>query len=242
MWLKSRSKTIFFSLIISLLIIQLSVPAYAPNRRPDYIEWMPLVPIGDVEMDPIHVTILSITGSGWGGYSPDTGGSFGNISGQFAVGDNIRGIVIDCIGYGLMQITNPEGQQISYPTLQRMSLNVMIADSEETGLIELTGHSNLTVITPEGRVSFKGILDGNGTVKLDGDGAPKTNFIDAISFLVSLQYRAGSTQEYAGEPSALIGGAATESTNRIFLSLNMVGELTDPGILSAHGQLLTIRQ
>jgi hypothetical protein len=202
-------KRIMFSLVIGLFLISLSIPVYAPARRPDYIEWMPVVPVADVSMDYGGFVIRSITGSGWGGF----------------VGEPVgKAIVIDCIGYGIASITWTTSGSVGN-FVQRFSLKVAIDDAIRIGEpLEVTGQSNLTVFTTEGKVTFKGTID--GTI------VPDSNFIDAISFLVALQYRAGSTQEYAGEPEAL--------QDRLFISLNIEGLVSNPSDVSASGQLLSL--
>lgn len=196
-----------FCLIIFSFLIFASIPVYAPARRPDYIDYMPVVPVADVSLDYQDIIIRSITGGGWGGFVEETGQ---------------KSIIIDCISAGIVSITwTTTGSVGNFA--QKFSLNVMIADSFRIGEpLEVTGRSNLTIFTSEGRFSFKGTIDGTIT--------PTSNFIDAISFFMNLQYRAGSTQEYAGEPSAL--------HERLFLSLNIEGLVSIPSDVSASGKLL----
>jgi hypothetical protein len=207
-------KRIMVFLVISLFVISLSVPVYAPARRIDYIEHLPVVPVADISMDyNPDVVIRSITGSGFGGFAEELRG---------------KAIVIDCIGYGVVNITNSE-VSVSALFVQRFSLTVTIGDTTY-GIgdpLEVTGRSNLTIFTTEGRVTFKGTIDGIIV--------PSTDFIDAISFIMDLQYRAGSTQEYAGEPSGIV---ASESSSRVFLSLNIEGLLSDSSDVTASGLLL----
>jgi hypothetical protein len=142
-------KRIMISLVISLFVISLSVPVYAPARRIDYIEHLPVVPVADISMDyNPDVVIRSITGSGFGGFAEELRG---------------KAIVIDCIGYGVVNITNSE-VSVSALFVQQFSLNVVFADAVRIGEpLDVAGRSNLTIFTTEGRITFKGIIYGNAT-------------------------------------------------------------------------------
>lgn len=150
---KNKSiKKVVYSLVFGLF--SLVSPVYAPNRRPDYIEWMPVVPVADFSMDYQDIEISSITGSGWGGFIEE--------SGQ-------RSIIIDCISAGIVSITWTTSSTVGN-FVQRFSLNVAIDDSIDVGdSLGVSGRSNITLFSTERQLSFKCVVYGNATLLGEGE-------------------------------------------------------------------------
>jgi len=174
------SKRLVFSILISLLIIQLSLPAYAPPRRPDYIDYVPLSTIGDVSMNYENVVIRSITGSGFGGfYDDDT---------------DFRNIIIDAIGYGSGTFTQSEtGRTLTALFVQSIQLNIVVdTGSRETVLsgesFFVIGKSDITFLSSDfsNGIKFEGIFEGN--LETAGD--------DGQLFMIDLQSVFRSTQGF----------------------------------------------
>jgi hypothetical protein len=67
-----NSKNIVFSILISLLVIQLSIPANSLEALPDRFERMRIEPVADLSLNYERIIVKSITGSGFGGYVPET--------------------------------------------------------------------------------------------------------------------------------------------------------------------------
>lgn len=171
-----NSKKIILSLIISLLVFQLSIPAYAPARRPDYIDYMPVVPVADVTLSYENINIRSITGSGFGGITPEP---------------NERNIVIDIISYGFADfVLLDTGATINGFFLQKFELIVTVDESDRTReSYDARGRTEIALFVPDlpadqSGMMFKGAFEGN--LQTAGDDA-QLFMIDLQSILVSTE-------------------------------------------------------
>jgi hypothetical protein len=193
-------KKIFLSILISLMVLQLSVPVYAPAALPDRYERMPLEPVADLSLNYENVVARSITGSGFGGFNPDI---------------RERSIVIDCIGYGIVSIGFQSGDVINTEFLQKMSLNFQ--DNAANSEAVIRGKSDLAINTPQGILLFNGVLRGIATVD---PGGPYEGVIFWMEFI-------GST---SSKPIVLDDTSGSESiTNPLVISLSIQGTLTRTG-------------
>jgi hypothetical protein len=140
-------KRLTFSLIIVLLIISLSAPVYAPARRPDYIEWMPVVAVGDLELEYASIDVV----------------------GRQVILDQpsgIIGILVDLVCAGNATFTEADTEEsYAFNFVQQMALKFVFTDgSVHLGdTVSVSGNSNLTLFSAERQISFKCVVYGNAT-------------------------------------------------------------------------------
>jgi hypothetical protein len=221
-----NSKKIILSLIISLLVVQLSIPAYAPARRPDYIDYMPVVPVADVILSYENINIRSITGSGFGGISEVP---------------NERNIVIDCIGYGFADfVLLDTGATRTALFVQNFELIVTVDESARTGRsYDARGKTNIAFFVPDvpsdqSGMMFEGRFEGN--LQTAGD--------DAQLFMIDLQSILVSTGTYSKDVASNPLKDITDGTsNTFYLKLDTNGLLNKISEnitinLESNGQIL----
>jgi hypothetical protein len=133
------SRRIFLSILVSLLVIQLSFPVYAPVNPPNPISKMPLISVEDLLVDYTQVNVA--------GVSPDV--------------INPAASIIYVRSTGQITDAPTEGAAFTYSFFQRMALGFVIADAVRIGApLGVRGHSDLEVYTPEGILSFSGRIVG----------------------------------------------------------------------------------
>lgn len=183
---KIKFNKIIFSILISLMLTQLSIPAYAPLTFPDYIEHRPLVPVANLNLNYEEIVVSVRDGI--------------NMQFRDIIDGTSNTMVIDSIGYGIAEIDG-EGYQATSAFIHQMSLNIRINNGFILGLsdgtikelrapVNITGTSILTLLTSEGRASFKGMIVGTVTfsdpgtldilnldLKFTGSALSNSNFI-----------------------------------------------------------------
>jgi hypothetical protein len=218
---KVNIKKIMFSLIICLFLIQLAIPVYAPH----YTSFdRPVELVADVSMEYENVVVRSITGSGFGGFVPDT---------------QQRGIVIDCIGYGVVSIALQPDDVIDALFFQRMTLNFQ--DDAANSEAVIRGRSDLAINTPAGIILFNGELQGIASVS---PGGPSEGIIFWMDFIGSSSSKLSVFDDSSGSEAF--------ASNPLVISLSIQGTLTRTGTtpdgkyptfdltLEANGQVLAI--
>jgi hypothetical protein len=198
---KISFKNMIYSVLISLMVLQLSIPVYAPHYTSfGRLVQMPLEPVADLSLNYENVVVRSITGSGFGGFDTDI---------------QNRGIVIDCIGYGVVSINLQPDDVIDALFIQKMSLNFQ--DDAANSEAVIRGKSDLAINTPEGPLLFNGALNGIATVD---SGGPYSGVIFWMDFIGSKSSKSNVFDDSSGSESF---------SKPLVLSLNIQGTLTRTG-------------
>jgi len=194
-------KKMIYSILFSLILVQLSIPVYAPVAVSDRLDRMPLEPVADLSLTYEDVAVRSVTieGSGFGGVVQET---------------NQKAIVIDIISYGIVSIDFQSDVLVETQFLQKMSLNMVKAD-----IIEwvISGKSDLAINTPEGILVFNGAIQGIASVD---PGGPYEGVIFWMEFIGS------SSKSGVFDDSS---GSEAFASNPVVISLLIQGTLTRTG-------------
>ncbi len=198
-------------LTIVFLIIFSSIPLGSAQR---VVTADPLVTVADLSLGYENVVVRSISRSE-------------------------RGIVIDCIGYGVVSIAFQPDDVIDPRFAQRMTLNFQ--DDAANSEAVIRGRSDLAINTPEGIILFNGALQGIASVD---PGGPSEGVIFWMDFIGSLS----SKPLIIDDPSL----PEAFASNPLVISLSIQGTLTRTGTtpdgkyptfdltLEAIGQVLAI--
>lgn len=147
-------KRITFSLIIVSLVISISVPVYAPfnigpGKGGSYIDHLPLAPVANLQsVEPLIVTSVASRRPG-------------------QTDNNIIAILIRFNDSGVVNYTEIDsGQNDLMDLILNMTLNMYIDDDE--GLTTYNGNFQITMFSTQRTFSFRGIVNGNGSILVPG--------------------------------------------------------------------------
>jgi hypothetical protein len=197
-----NSKKIFLSILISLMVLQLSVPVYAPHYTSfGRLVQMPLEPVADLSLTYENVVVRSITGSGFGGVVQEP---------------NEKSIVIDIISYGVVSIGLQPDDVIDALFIQKMSLNFQ--DDAANSEAVIRGKSDLAINTPAGILLFNGQLQGIASVD---PGGPYEGVIFWMEFIGLSSSKSSVFDDSSGSESF--------ASNPVVISLLIQGTLTRTG-------------
>jgi hypothetical protein len=212
-------KKMIYSILFSLILVQLSIPVYAPVTISDRFDRMQLEPVADLSLTYEDVSVRSVTIEGSG---------FGGVVGE----RNQKAIVIDIISYGIVSIDFESDVLVDTQFLQRMSLNMVKAD-----IIEwlISGRSDLAINTPAGIVIFNGQVQGIATVDPAG---PYEGIIFWMEFVGSASSKTSIFDDSSGSEAF--------ASNPVVISLLIQGTLTRTGTtpvdMTANGQIFRLMQ
>jgi hypothetical protein len=198
---KISFKKMIYSILFSLILVQLSIPVYAPHYTSfGRLTLMPLEPVADLSLTYEDVVVRSITGSGFGGVVQEP---------------NQKSIVIDIISYGVASIELQPDDVIDALFIQKMSLNFQDCAGNCEAVI--TGKSDLAINTPAGIIIVNGQLQGLATVEPGGPYAGVIfwmEFIGLSSSKTSIFDDSSGSEAFASNPvviSLLIQGTLTRT-------------------------------